>query len=51
MLRWAELRVKPQLRAQSARELRAKLEPRANTEIKRGGVWGGGSVSPSPENF
>ena len=36
----------------SARELRAKPEPRAKPEKKRGGgVWGGGSVSPSPEKF
>ena len=47
-----ELRAKPESRARSARELRAKPESRAKPEIKRGeGVWGGGSVSPSPENF
>ena len=42
----------PESRAQSARELRAKPELRVKPEKeKEGGVWGGGSVSPSPENF
>ena len=53
-----KLRVEPKPRARSARELRnwielnweLKPEPRAKPEIKRGGVWGGGSVSPDPEN-
>ena len=46
-----ELRAKPEPRARSAREMRAKPESRAEPEIERGGVWGGGSVSPSPEIF
>ena len=44
-------RAKPESRARSAREFRANLKPRAKPEKKAGGgVWGGGSVSPSPEN-
>ena len=40
---WGELRVQPEPRTQCARESTAK------PEIERGeGVWGGGSVSPSP---
>ena len=45
-------RAKPESRARSARVLRAKPESRAKPEKERGGgVWGGGSVSPSPGNF
>ena len=45
-------RAKPESRARSARELRAKPEPRAKPDnIAGGGVWGGGSVSPSPYNI
>ena len=45
-----KLRAKPESRARSARELRAKLDPRAKPENKRGRGLGRGSVS-SPENF
>ena len=39
-------------RARSAGELRAKPQRRAKAREKAGGgVWGGGSVSPSPEIF
>ena len=48
---WGELRVKPKRRARSARDLRSKPESKAKPEIERGGVWGEGSVSHSPENF
>ena len=45
-------RAKPESRARSVRDLRAKPESRAKPEKERGeGVWGGGSVSPFPENF
>ena len=41
-----ELKAQPEPRTQSARESTAKHE------FERGeGVWGGGSVSPSPEKF
>ena len=61
-----KLRAKPESRARSARVSRAKPESRARSapriegeartegearEKAGGGVWGGGSVSPSPENF
>ena len=42
---------KPETRAQSARELRAKPESKAKPEIERGMGLGRGLVSPSPENF
>ena len=44
-------RAKPDSRARSAREFSAKPEPRAKPEKSGGEVWGGGSVSPSPELF
>ena len=45
-------RAKPDSRARGARDLRVKPESRTKPEKKRGGgVWGGGSVSLSPENF
>ena len=49
-----ESRAKPESKAQSAWELRAKSELRAREKAREKageGVWGGGSVSPSPENF
>ena len=60
-----KLRAKPESRARSARVSRAtrvegakrlRIEGEARTEGEArekagGGVWGGGSVSPSPENF
>ena len=46
-----ELRVKSKRRARSARDLRSKPKSKAKPEVERAGVWGEGSVSPSPENF
>ena len=54
-----KLRAEPESRARSARvegAKRLRIEGEARTEgearEKTGGrVWGGGSVSPSPENF
>ena len=49
--RGPKLRAKPESRARSARESgEARSEGEARDEAG-GGVWGGGSVSPSPENF
>ena len=52
------LRGKPESRARSARVSRGspRIEGEARTEGEAqekagGGVWGGGSVSPSPEQF
>ena len=54
-----KLRAEPESRARSARvegakRLRIEGEARTEGEAREktgGGVWGGGSVSPSPENF
>jgi len=46
-----ESRAKPELRAQSARELRAKPEPRAKPKKKRGRGLGRGLGEPLPRNF
>ena len=51
MFRGVDLRAKPKPRAQSARKLRAKREPRAKPKIKWEGDLGRGSVNPSPKMY
>ena len=47
-------RIEGEARFEGAKRLRIEGEARTEGKARektRGGVWGGGSVSPSPENF
>ena len=49
-----EARIEGEARVEGAKRPRIEGEARTEGEARekaRGGVWGGGSVSPSPENF
>ena len=47
-------RIEGEARVEGAKRLKIEGEARTEGETREktgGGVWGGGSVSPSPENF